>query len=495
MTYQELITFCNPLSETGTAPDKLGKLCQDSRTVEPGDVFIAIEGYQTDGHRYIDAAIEKGAVVVITEKDISTKNDVSIIKVSDTRALLSPLAQKFAGNPAQKLTIIGITGTNGKTTVATLVWQILEKMNINVALLGTNSKVINSKKFESRLTTSDPIELASDMIKMVESGCKYLVMEVSSHALHQKRVNGIPFEVGVFTNLTHDHLDYHKSMEEYASAKKILFDKLSQTGWAVVNADDLYADYMVGSTPAKILDFSFKGKGLINAEVEKAFASHTELNVEGVKITTPLIGDFNARNVVQALMICTALGFDGQTVAAHLSDCKGAEGRLEKVNSPSLTKNRPLVVVDYAHTPDALKNVASTLAKLKQPGQRLIIVFGCGGDRDKSKRPEMAKIAETFADLVFVTSDNPRSEEPGKIIEDIKAGFSSGYNFKSITSRREAIEAAISECDENDIVLIAGKGHETYQEINGIRSHFDDREEARRALNSKNGQTKNSEVS
>lgn len=486
MISKELIAYCNPLSVFGETPDSIGKLCHDSRLIEKGDVFIAIRGFQTDGHNYIDKAIEKGASVIITEDESIIKKGVFQIVVGDTRSLLSPLAQAFAGNPAEKLSIIGITGTNGKTTVATLVWQILQKLDKKAALLGTNAKIINNETFESKLTTADPVELASDMKQMVEAGCKYLVMEVSSHALHQKRVKGIEFEVAGFTNLTHDHLDYHKSMAEYAAAKKILFDSLSISSWAVVNADDDYAEFMTKSSPAKVLDFSFNKKGLISATIESATAKQTTINVEGVTFTTPLIGEFNARNIVQALMICTALGFDGKAVANVLKSCKGAQGRMEKVYSATGTSDKPLVIVDYAHTPDALKNVASTLSQLKQPGQRLVIVFGCGGDRDKTKRPEMAKIAEEFADSVYVTSDNPRTEDPAKIIKDIEAGFSSDFSYKSIVSRKKAIHSAISESDESDIILIAGKGHETYQEIDGIRSHFDDREEARLALKKNN---------
>jgi UDP-N-acetylmuramoyl-L-alanyl-D-glutamate--2,6-diaminopimelate ligase len=251
---------------------------------------------------------------------------------------------------------------------------------------------------------------------------------------------------------------------------------------------------MVEDTPAKVLDFSFKGKALINVKVLKSSSRKTELDVEGIKIETPLIGKFNAYNVTQALMICTALGYDGKTAASHIKNCFGAEGRLEKVNHPDAGDDKPLVLVDYAHTPDALKNVTSSLAGLKQPGQTLVVVFGCGGDRDKTKRPEMARIAQTYADRVIVTSDNPRTEDPDKIIDDITKGFSKGFEYARITSRRAAIHKAIAEGDGQTIVLIAGKGHETYQEVHGKRSHFDDREEARKALSETNGHVKNSEV-
>ncbi len=494
MTYSELIAFSKPITVQGGKPEQLGKLCLDSRKVEQNDIFIAVRGTQTDGHKFVVQAAENGAAVIIVEEDISPSIEEAVLKVEDTRELLSPLAQRMAGNPAKKLTNIAITGTNGKTTVATLVWQILTELGESAALLGTISKRINDRVLESRLTTADPVELASDMKLAVDEGCSYLVMEVSSHALHQKRVAGIPFEVAAFTNLSLDHLDYHSSMSNYADAKKILFDSLPSTSWAIVNADDEYADYMVKDTKAKVINFSFEGKAQINAEILKTMPDQTVIDVEGVKFFTPLAGKFNAYNVVESLLIGTSLGYDGKLIADSIPACKGAEGRLEKVTLQSGTRNYPLVFVDYAHTPDALENVASTLSELKQENQKLLILFGCGGDRDRSKRPEMAKIAEKFGDEVIVTSDNPRTEDPAKIIEDIKTGFSSSFDYKSVVSRKEAIHTAISSGDRNTIILIAGKGHETYQEINGIRNHFDDREEAREALTQLNNRTKNGEA-
>lgn len=494
MTYNELIEFCNPISVKGTPPERIGSLCQDSRSVSTGDVFIAIKGTQTDGHNHISSAIEQGASVIISDRELSGELPAALLQVKDTRSLLSPLAQRFAGDPAKELFIIGITGTNGKTTVATLVWQALRKLGYGAALLGTISKKINDEVMTSRLTTADPIELAADMQKMVAAGCRYMVMEVSSHALHQKRVEGLRFEVAAYTNLSHDHLDYHLTMDEYAAAKKSLFDSLTNTSWAVTNADDSYGRYMVRDTDARILDFSFSGNALINGRVEETSANGTSIGVEGIKVYTPLIGYFNAVNVLEAMVICTALGFDGKTIASVLGECKGAEGRMERVSINGNHHDHPVVIVDYAHTPDALKNVASTLADLKTDNQKLVIVFGCGGDRDKSKRPVMAKISEEFADEVIVTSDNPRTEDPEAIIEDIVEGFSDQFTFRSIISRKEAIHVAISEADGDSIVLIAGKGHETYQEINGIRRHFDDREEASAALSWRKGHTKNCEV-
>lgn len=487
MNIEELIAFCNPVSVRGARSGTVGSLRLDSRAVTSGDIFIAVKGTQTDGHLFIEQAIEQGAGVIMIDQDIDIFGDVTVLKVKDTRTLLSPLAQKLAGDPAQELRIVGITGTNGKTTVATLVWQALRAMNRSTGLLGTVSKKINDRELESRLTTSDPVELASDMKQMVEHGCEYLVMEVSSHALDQKRVHGIPFEIAAFTNLSLDHLDYHATMEEYAAAKKILFDELDETSWAVINDDDPQGKWMVAETKAKVLDFSLQKEALITVKVMETSALGTRMEVEGIEVKTPLTGLFNAYNVVQAMLICTALGFDGKVVAEIISGCTGAPGRMEKVNSPEKIQQQPIVIVDYAHTPDALKNVASTLADLKKPGQRLVILFGCGGDRDKTKRPQMAEIAETYGDKVIVTSDNPRTENPENIIKDILKGFSDEFSPEWITFRKEAIRKAVLESTPDTIILIAGKGHETYQEINGERTHFDDRKIAREALSERNG--------
>ncbi len=494
MEIKNIIEFCNPISLFGKKPEKVGKLCQDSRDVEKGDIFIAVKGLKSDGHNFISEAISRGAAVIIAETKPEVPSHVFVIIVRSTRRLLGPLAQKMVGNPAEKLTVIGITGTNGKTTVATLIWQVLTKLGYNTSMLGTVEKRVNSEIFKSRLTTADPIELAADMKQMVDAGSKYLVMEVSSHALDQKRVNGILFKVALFTNLTHDHLDYHSSMNDYASAKKRLFNSLEKSSWAITNIDDERGGWMANSTPAKVISISFKNNGLINAEILKSDASGLVISIDGAEIQSPLVGEFNAYNVVQALLACTALGFDGKKIASALSTCKGAAGRMERVESILEAKKEPIIFVDYAHTPNALENVAKTLTELKKSGEKLCILFGCGGDRDKTKRPVMAKIAERYGDEVIVTSDNPRSEDPDAIISDIMAGFVNPGRVKAITLREDAINAAISLADESTIILIAGKGHETYQEINGVRSHFDDREIARKALKERNGHHQKEEV-
>ena len=483
MTFSELTLFCNPISVTGPKPGEIGSLCQDSRKVTPGDMFIAIRGHKSDGHNYIQKAVNKGATVIISEEKTADLSNVSQIIVKDTRTLLGPLAQKMEGNPAKSLTIVGVTGTNGKTTVATLIWQVLINLGQPASLLGTVEKRFNQiQSSDSSLTTADPIEIASDMKKMVQMGSKFLAMEVSSHALEQQRTAGIPFYVGLFTNLSHDHLDYHKTEESYAAAKKKLFDGLDSNSWAITNVDDAYGEWMVKDTPAKVIGISFKKHTTVQANIVGADATGTQIDIEDLQLETPLIGQFNAYNAVQAVLALTALGFDGSHVADSCSSCKGAPGRMERVNEDPSPIDEPIVVVDYAHTPDALENVSQTLASLKKDGQKLTIVFGCGGDRDKTKRPKMAVIAETYGDRVMVTSDNPRTEDPELIIKDILSGFADPAAVQHDSSRRNAIEKSILEASAGDIVLIAGKGHETYQEINGERSHFDDREEARAAL-------------
>lgn len=490
MNFQELIAFCKPISVSGTEPEIIGSLRQDSREIERGDIFIAVKGIKSDGHNFINEAVERDAAVIISEKEIDIDSDVAVLQVKKTRKLLGKLAQEMEGNPAEKLTIVGVTGTNGKTTVATLIWQILTKLNYKASLLGTIEKRVLQKRSQSRLTTADPIELARSMREMVDAGSEYLVMEVSSHALDQRRIKGISFNVAVFTNLSHDHLDYHKTMSEYASAKKKLFNSLDSKSWAITNADDERGEWITDSTPAKVLSFSFEDKGLLQARILNSDATGMRISIDETVIETPLVGTFNAYNVVEALLTCTALGIDGQNAAGIFKHCHGAPGRMERINDELAVKNEPIVFVDYAHTPNALENVLSTLKQLKKQGQKLIVVFGCGGDRDKKKRPKMAEIAESYANRIIVTSDNPRSEDPDSIIDDIMEGFKNRDKVTRITSRKGAILEAITSSEPGSIVLIAGKGHETYQEVNGERIHFDDSETGRNALKKRNGYTK-----
>lgn len=484
MDLKKIIEICNPLHVTNKKLDvELESFAIDSREVKENSVFIAIRGTQVDGHLFLEDAIKRGARVIICEESYYSDEDICVIEVENTQKLAGPLAQAFAGNPAQKLSIIGITGTNGKTTTATLVYQVLTSAGKKASLLGTVNKRILENEFDSKLTTADPIELADDMKAMAEAGSEYLVMEVSSHALHQDRVAGFDFKVAAFTNLSHDHLDYHETLDEYAKAKKLLFDQLSEDSTAVVNIDDPYGTEMLNDCSSRKMLLSFNNNE--TAYILENSAKGLSIIVDGEKIVSPLAGTFNAYNIGTAFLICKALGLEPKDISEALSKAKGAPGRMEPVTIGDT--NVPLVIVDYAHTPDALQNVLSTLSSVKDAEQKLTVVFGAGGDRDTSKRPQMAKVAEEFADLIIVTSDNPRTENPDLIIADILDGFEKLDNVKSITNRKEAIKKAIDVASENEIILIAGKGHEDYQEINGERHYFDDREIAREFLTIKAG--------
>lgn len=493
MTFDNLISLCNPIDVSGPEPNTIGTLTQDSRKVGEGSVFIAIKGFQVDGHKFIDDAIANGASVIICEESFYTDEDICVLEVEDTRSLIGPLAQAFEGNPAEKLQLIGITGTNGKTTVATLTYQALQKLDAKPSLLGTVAKCIVDEKFESLLTTSDPIELAADMAKMVEAGSTHLVMEVSSHALDQQRVAGIDFQVAAFTNLSHDHLDYHKDLKSYAASKKQLFDGLNPDAYAIINGDDEQAGFISMDCPAQIIDFSFKKALTVECQVLSNTINGLVVRIGKTMIESPMVGTFNAYNITEAFLICRALGFEDEEIKEALESSTGAAGRLERVKG-SANEGNPIVLVDYAHTPDALENVASTLADIKTEKQKLHVVFGCGGNRDKTKRPKMARIAEKYGDKVTVTSDNPRDEDPNTIIDEIITGFKNADGVERITDRAIAIEKAIRNADAHTMILIAGKGHETYQEIAGERHDFDDRAIAREALGHRNRNSNNKVV-
>ena len=478
MNINELIEFVSPLDTSSYRPEgDIGSLVQDSRQVTKDSVFIAIRGTEVDGHMFLEDAVHRGAKVIICEDSFYTEAEVCVLEVENTRTLLGPLAQKMAGSPSNKLKIVGITGTNGKTTTATLVYQTLTELGEPVSLLGTIEKKILDVSMDSKLTTADPVELAADMQAMIEAGSEYLVMEVSSHALHQSRIGGFDFSVAAFTNLSHDHLDYHDTLEDYASAKKLLFDGLSSESAAVINMDDTQGSFMVQNTKATIIPLSFSK----NAKILESSQKGLSLSVNEVEISSSMVGEFNAYNIAEAFMICVELGFEEKQVASALSKVKGASGRMEAVTFDSSIKS-PTVIVDYAHTPDALNNVLETISSMRVENQLIYCVFGAGGDRDSSKRQEMAATVSKFADQIIVTSDNPRSENPDLIIADILQGFEHTDNVTTITTRKDAIYRAIELSSVNDIILIAGKGHEDYQEINGERHPFDDRVIAREAL-------------
>ncbi len=475
---------------SGPEPEEIGMLRHDSRKVTGGDVFIAIRGLQSDGHQFMEEAVDRGALVVICEEKIPLAGEAAILRVADTRALLGPLAQAYENNPADEMNVIGITGTNGKTTVSTLVYQVLRSLDTKAALLGTVGKHIDDSVLDSRLTTSDPIELASDMRQIADAGHTHLVMEVSSHALDQQRVSGIRFDIAAFTNLSHDHLDYHHTLRDYALAKKKLFESLDEKATAIINGDDEQALFMISDTPAETITFSFSKALDVECQILGNSTEGLVVRIGKRMIKSRLMGEFNAYNITEAFLICRALGFNDDAIAEALERAPGAPGRLERVATPG--DDTPVVLVDYAHTPDALENVLRTLSELKKDKQVLHVVFGCGGNRDKAKRPKMAAVAERYADKITVTSDNPRDEDPEAIIEDIMTGFGDPSSVERITDRRDAIAKAIRTADKYSMILVAGKGHETYQEIGGQRRDFDDRLVAREALGgrNRNGNTK-----
>lgn len=492
MTFDHLISLCDPIDVSGPEPNEIGTLTQDSRQVQDNSVFIAIRGFQTDGHDFIEDAISNGASIIISEETYPTEKAVCVIQVDDTRALIGLLAQAFEGNPAKNLTVIGITGTNGKTTVATLVYQALQQLGANPSQLGTTGKRIGSQQVQSSLTTSDPIELAKDMAGMVDAESTHVVMEVSSHALDQKRVNGIDFNVAAFTNISHDHLDYHETLENYAASKKQLFDGLDADATAIINGDDDKAAFMTMDCLARVVNFSFKKALQVDCQVLSNTMEGVVVRIDQTMIESSLIGTFNAYNITEAFLICRALGYEDEEIKKALEATPGPAGRLERV-SISGEDGHPLVLVDYAHTPDALENVASTLSEIKKESQQLHIIFGCGGNRDKTKRPKMGRIAEQYGDKVTVTSDNPRDEDPDAIIDLVMTGFENPNAIERITDRKQAIEKAVKDGDADTMILIAGKGHETYQEIMGERHDFDDRQIAKTALQHRNANPKSME--
>lgn len=483
---KQWISTYRPTAVHGTAPKTITGIETDSREVTQGGVFIAIKGTAADGHSFIPIAIENGASVIVIQDpstvDFADYPDVCFIETENSRLAASSLALEYFGHPEQKLTLIGVTGTNGKTTISTLIWQLLDRMDVKAGLLGTVAKRIGKEVVPSMLTTPGPIELARDLADMAEAGCTHAVMEVSSHALAQHRADGLTFTVSIFTNLSHDHLDYHPNLDDYATAKAKLFALTSEEGYSIINMDDDRGAFMAERANGAVIPVSFNsGTDFV---IEENSSNGLKLTLRGKSLKSPLVGRFNAYNLAQAFLALSALGFDEDTLLPHFSEVNGANGRLENIIIDSEVK-LPRVFVDYAHTPDALQNVSETLFNIKKENEVLVIVFGCGGDRDKTKRPVMAGIAEKFGDEIYLTSDNPRFEHPEDIIDDVAAGLSTDAQFKRVPDRRKAIRQSILDHAANAIILVAGKGHETYQEIKGVRYPMDDRITAREALKEK----------
>ena len=484
MKIKEILANCNLLEIVGNKDLEIGKLSFDSRTVEQGTLFFAVRGTQADGHNYIGKAIEKGAVAIVCETLPETLNDaVTYIQVENSAYVLGVSASNFYGNPSRQLKLTGVTGTNGKTTIATLLYRLFTDAGYTCGLLSTIENIVDREVVPSTHTTPDPLELNALLHKMVEKGCEYAFMEVSSHSVDQDRIAGLEFAGGIFTNLTHDHLDYHKTMANYRDAKKKFFDNLPSKAFALTNLDDKNGAIMLQNTRAERLSYALKHDADFKGIILESHFDGMMMKVNGTEVFTQLVGGFNASNLLAIYGAALALGFDKDELLVEISKLRGANGRFDMV------RNRSGIVgiVDYAHTPDALENVLKTVNDVRCHKETLITVVGCGGNRDTTKRPEMAAMAAKLSDKVILTSDNPRNEDPDEIIRQMKAGLSDEDKRRvlSITNRREAIRTAVALAEKGDIILLAGKGHENYQEINGVKNHFDDKEELTNALNEK----------
>jgi UDP-N-acetylmuramoyl-L-alanyl-D-glutamate--2,6-diaminopimelate ligase len=446
----------------------------DSRKVQPGTVFIAIRGVAADGHQFIEKAIESGAVAIVSEASLPPREGITLLQVENSAAAAGYMANNFFSQPSSKMKVVGVTGTNGKTTIATLLYKLFTVLGYKCGLLSTVDNHIGDKVMPATHTTPDAISLNALLKQMADEGCSHVFMEVSSHAVSQHRVTGLEFDGGIFSNITHDHLDYHKTFDEYIRVKKAFFDGLPSSAFAISNADDKRGTVMLQNTNARKYLYSLKTLADFKGKIIENSLAGLVMNVNDQEVHFRLIGEFNAYNLLAVYGAAICLNEDKHEVLRCLSILTGAEGRFDYL----VSKGKVIAIVDYAHTPDALLNVLATIKKLKKGFEQVITVVGCGGDRDKTKRPVMAAVACEHSDKVIFTSDNPRSEDPAQIIRDMEEGLPAAARRKylSIADRREAIKTAISLAAPEDIVLVAGKGHEKYQEIKGVRNHFDDKE-------------------
>lgn len=445
----------------------------DSRKVEKGYMFIAEKGEQTDGHLFIDKAIEKGAEVVVCEVlPKEQKKDIEYIKVKDSSYALGILARNYYNNPTKNIKLIGITGTNGKTTTVTLLYRLFTCLGFHCGLLSTIENKILDETYPTERTTMDSIAINDMLSKMVDKGCEYAFMEVSSHAVVQNRIAGLTFTGAVFSNITLDHLDYHKTFENYIKAKKKFFDDLPSTAFALTNIDDKNGEVMISNTKAKKYKYSLNTMADFKAKIIDDCFDGLHLDIDNQEIYSHLVGKFNAYNLLAIYSVAILCGLKKEDVLIQISNLHPANGRFESYH----LKNGAVAIIDYAHTPDALENVLKTINSIKG-SSKVITVVGCGGDRDTSKRPIMAELAERLSDILILTSDNPRTEEPMEIINQMKQGLQKDDNYYCLVDRHEAIRLGCSLAKKGDIVLVAGKGHENYQEINHVKHHFDDKEE------------------
>ncbi|MGA9638070.1 UDP-N-acetylmuramoyl-L-alanyl-D-glutamate--2,6-diaminopimelate ligase [Flavobacterium sp.] len=465
----------------GSTDIAINKMEFDSRKIEANDVFIAIRGTLSDGHDFIEKAISLGAIAIVCDT-LPEKLEVGItyVEVEDTNKALAFMAANYFGNPSQNMKLVGITGTNGKTTIASLLFQLFKKAGFKVGLISTVKIMVDETEYKATHTTPDSITINHYLAEMKERGVDYCFMEVSSHGIHQKRTEALHFTGGVFTNLSHDHLDYHATFAEYRDVKKSFFDNLPKTAFSITNIDDKNGAVMLQNTVSKKLTYALKSYADFRAQILENQLSGLLLKINDNEVWVKLIGTFNAYNLLAIYATATELGLDSLEALRLLSDLESVSGRFQFIVSDT----NITAIVDYAHTPDALENVLKTINDIRTKNEQLITVVGCGGNRDKTKRPIMASIAAELSDKVILTSDNPRNEDPEVIINEMEQGIAA-HNYKkvlAITDRKQSIKTACQLAQSNDIILIAGKGHENYQEINGVRHHFDDMETVKELL-------------
>ena len=476
----ELLDNVRVIEIENSVNPEISGLEYDSRRVGKDSCFFAVVGGANDGHNYIDSAIEQGATAIICQHmPQNRKEGVAYIVVEDSNIAMAAMAAAFYDHPSEELRLVGVTGTNGKTTTATLLYDMFTAMGYKAGLISTVVYRIGEQRIESTHTTPDAIRLNKMMREMVDAGCEYCFMEVSSHAAAQHRIKGLKFVGALFTNLTHDHLDYHGTYKEYIRAKKSFFDMLGKDSWAVVNIDDRNGEVMLQNCAAKHYRLSLRSMADYNAKIIEMLPNGMLLHINGKELWVKFTGRFNAYNLTTVYAAATLLGIDSLEVLTTLSNLTPVSGRFETITA----KDGTMAIVDYAHTPDALENVLTTIEELRQGEQKLYVVCGCGGDRDRTKRPEMASVALKYASMAIFTSDNPRTESPEAILDDMVAGAGTASNYLRITDRREAIRTASTLAKAGDIILVAGKGHEDYQIIGTEKHHFDDHEEVLKAFN------------
>ena len=481
MKLKEVLHYVKPLEIAGSEDVNVVGVQMDSRKVLNGHLFVAVKGTQTDGHDYIEKAISLGASVIVHSEPVGVKAEgVTFVRVADTEDAVGRIATSFYGDPSRKLRLVGVTGTNGKTTIATVLYELFRKMGHKCGLLSTVCNYVDGRAVPASHTTPDPISLNELLGEMVEAGCEYAFMECSSHAIHQKRIGGLKFAGGIFTNLTRDHLDYHKTFENYRDAKKLFFDNLSREAFAIINADDRNGSVMVQNCAAAVRTYSTRTMADFKGRILEESLEGMLLDIDKVEVAVHFVGRFNVSNLLAVYGAAIMLGKAKEEVLCVLSSLRPVNGRFETIRSPKGFS----AIVDYAHTPDALENVLTAINEIVKGKGNVITVCGAGGNRDKGKRPLMAKEAARRSDRVIITSDNPRFEDPQDIISDMLAGLDEADRQKTlaIADRREAIRTAAMLAQPGDVILVAGKGHEPYQEIKGVKHHFDDHEEIKAAF-------------